>query len=99
MDTKLKANSWPLECSYTESQEYIFLYFKLGVEVAKNLILAGPKQVTIYDSRKVSIEDIGRNFYCRLEHVGKNSRAEASLDQLKDLNPNVHVSIATEDSI
>jgi len=67
--------------------------------VAKNLILAGPKQVTIYDPRIVSVEDIGRNFYCRPEHVGKISRAEASLDQLKDLNPNVHVQIANDDSV
>lgn len=48
---------------------------QLGVEVAKNLILAGPKQVTIYDPHIVSIEDVGRNFYCRAEHVGKVSRA------------------------
>ncbi len=67
--------------------------------MAKNLILAGPKQVTIYDPRIVSVEDIGRNFYCRPEHVGKISRAAASLDQLKDLNPNVHVHVATDDSI
>ena len=67
--------------------------------MAKNLILAGPKQVTLYDPRKVTVEDVGRNFYCRPEHVGKVSRAEASLDQLKDLNSNVHVSIAAKDSV
>ena len=72
---------------------------QLGVEVAKNLILAGPKQITIYDPRKVTTEELGRNFYCRPEHVGKLSRAEASLDQLKDLNSSVHVSIATTDDI
>lgn len=71
----------------------------LGVEVAKNLILAGPKQVTIYDNHKVTTEEVGRNFYCRLEHVGKKTRAEASLDELKDLNSSVHVNIATDDSI
>ena len=48
---------------------------QLGVEVAKNLILAGPKQVTIYDTHTVAVEDVGRNFYCRTEHVGKTSRA------------------------
>lgn len=55
--------------------------------------------MTIYDPRKVTAEDIGRNFYCRPEHVGNITRAEASLDELKDLNPNVHVHIANEDSI
>ena len=69
------------------------------MEVAKNLILAGPKQVTIYDPALVAVEDLGRNFYCREEHVGKVSRAEASLAQLKDLNPNVHVSVAHDASI
>ena len=63
------------------------------------MILAGPKQVTIYDPRKVTSEELGRNFYCRPEHVGQLSRAEASLDQLKDLNSSVHVSIATSDDI
>jgi molybdopterin/thiamine biosynthesis adenylyltransferase len=69
------------------------------VEVAKNLILAGPKQVTIYDPTIVSVEDVGRNFYCRSEHIGKISRAEASLFQLKDLNPGVHVHIGTDTSV
>lgn len=69
------------------------------MEVAKNLILAGPKQVTIYDPAIVAVEDVGRNFYCRPEHVGKISRAEASLAQLKDLNPGVHVGIAHDASV
>jgi molybdopterin/thiamine biosynthesis adenylyltransferase len=67
--------------------------------VAKNLVLAGPKQVTIYDPRKVTNEELGRNFYARPEHVGKATRAEASLDQLKDLNTNVQMNIAVNDSI
>jgi ubiquitin-activating enzyme E1 len=71
----------------------------LGIEVAKNLILAGPKQVTLYDPTLVTVADLGRNFYIRKEHVGKISRAEASLPQLRDLNPNVHVHVATEASV
>jgi molybdopterin/thiamine biosynthesis adenylyltransferase len=63
------------------------------------LILAGPKQVTIYDPSTVAVEDVGRNFYCRAEHVGKVSRAEASLSQLKDLNPGVNVNIGTDASV
>ncbi len=45
------------------------------------------------------MEDLGRNFYCREEHVGKLSRADASLAQLKDLNPNVHVTVAHDASV
>lgn len=71
----------------------------MGIEVAKNLILAGPKQVTLYDPSIVTAADLGRNFYIRPEHIGKISRAEASLPQLRDLNPNVHVHVASEASI
>ena len=63
----------------------------LGVETAKNLILAGPASVTLYDTTIVSINDLGANFYLKEKHVGTTSRAVASLDQLKELNPYVQV--------
>ena len=63
----------------------------LGVETAKNLILAGPKLVHIYDPTPVEIRDLGSNFYCREEHVGKVSRGQASIDKLQELNPYVKV--------
>lgn len=37
----------------------------LGVEVAKNLILAGPHSVSVYDEGIVAVEDLGTNFYCQ----------------------------------
>jgi ubiquitin-activating enzyme E1 len=52
----------------------------LGVECAKNLILAGPASVDIYDPTIVKINDMGTNFYIKEEHVGKVSRANASID-------------------
>jgi ubiquitin-activating enzyme E1 len=61
----------------------------LGVETAKNLCLAGPKSVTIYDPTVVSIADRGSNFYIKQEHVGTTTRAEASVTQLRELNPYV----------
>jgi ubiquitin-activating enzyme E1 len=75
------------------------VYMQLGIEVAKNLILAGPKLVSIYDPAIVSEIDIGRNFYCRSEHVGKVSRAEASLLELKNLNSTVKVIVSNDESI
>lgn len=63
----------------------------LGVETAKNLILAGPGAVDIHDPEIVAIEDLGANFYLREEHVGKVRRDTASLDQLRELNPYVQV--------
>ena len=74
------------------------MVIQLGVEVAKNLILAGPKQVTIYDPSLVTSEDLGRNYYTSKEHVGKVSRADATVEQLKELNPNVNVNVAKEHS-
>lgn len=54
----------------------------LGVETAKNLILAGPHSVTLYDPKPVTWGDLSSNFYCLPEHVGKTSRAAASLGKL-----------------
>ena len=65
----------------------------LGVEVAKNIILSGPKSVTIYDQCIVSINDLSSNFYISEADVGKKCRDEASLEKLKELNPNVNISL------
>jgi ubiquitin-activating enzyme E1 len=67
----------------------------LGVETAKNLILAGPKSVTLYDPTPVTWGDLSSNFYCREEHVGKTSRANASYEKLQELNPYVKVNVVT----
>ena len=42
---------------------YIILIFKLGLEIAKNLILMGLKRVTICDRAILSINDLATNFY------------------------------------
>lgn len=47
----------------------------LGVETAKNLILAGPHSVALYDPHHVKVEDLGANFYLKDEHIGKVTRA------------------------
>ena len=57
----------------------------LGIEIAKNLILAGPKSVAIYDPEIVALNDLGSNFYCEESHVGKISRADAGLAKLQEL--------------
>ena len=71
----------------------------LGVETAKNLILAGPRSVTLYDPNPVTWGDLSSNFYCREEHVGKVSRAEASFEKLQELNPYVKVSVVSHLSL
>lgn len=65
----------------------------LGVETAKNLILAGPLEVILHDDALVQISDLGANFYLSEADVGKRSRAEVCAGQLQQLNPNVKVSV------
>lgn len=61
------------------------------MEIAKNLILAGPKSVTISDRNYVEHTDLGSHFYATPEDIGKKTREDASLTQLKELNPYVTV--------
>ena len=52
----------------------------LGVECAKNLILAGPALVDLYDPTVFSVNDMGSNFYIKEAQIGSTSRAQASVD-------------------
>jgi ubiquitin-activating enzyme E1 len=69
----------------------------LGVEVAKNLILAGPKEVHLYDPDITQLNDLGSNFYCEEQHVGKTTRADACLTKLAELNPHVKVVVIPDE--
>eukprot|EP00002_Diphylleia_rotans_P040042 TRINITY_DN9404_c0_g3_i2.p1 TRINITY_DN9404_c0_g3~~TRINITY_DN9404_c0_g3_i2.p1 ORF type:complete len:942 (-),score=201.60 TRINITY_DN9404_c0_g3_i2:180-3005(-) len=62
----------------------------LGVEIAKNVMLAGLKSVTIWDDRNVEIADLGSQFYLTEEDIGKN-RAEACYGRLAELNSAVRL--------
>lgn len=64
-----------------------------GVEIAKNLILAGPRSVSLYDPEVTAVRDLGANFYLEEGHVGKVSRAEACLTKLQELNQYVKVDV------
>ncbi|CAK9075947.1 Ubiquitin-like modifier-activating enzyme 1 (Ubiquitin-activating enzyme E1) [Durusdinium trenchii] len=66
----------------------------LGVEVAKNLILAGPAQVILHDEAPAELRDLGANFYLTQEDDPFDpSRAEACRAQLAELNPYVAVEL------
>jgi len=71
----------------------------LGVETAKNLCLAGPNSVTLYDPTVVAIEDLSSNFYLSEADVGKVSRAQASAGPLAELNPYVKTNVITKFSV
>jgi ubiquitin-activating enzyme E1 len=64
----------------------------LGVEIAKDLALAGVKSLTLHDPRNVRVDDLSAQFYCGEEHVGQN-RAQVSLERLSSLNRHVEMSI------
>ena len=68
----------------------------LGVEVAKNIILSGPKRVSLYDKDIVTLKHLGTNFYLKEEDIGKKTLSEASLQKLKNLNPFTTVDIEEE---
>lgn len=63
--------------------------------VAKNVVLAGIRQLTIHDIEVCTYRDLGSQFYLSEETLGKN-RAEVSLPKLKELNPYVTIQQATE---
>lgn len=68
----------------------------LGVEIAKNVILAGVRAVTVHDKKVTKISDLGAQFYLTEEDVGKN-RAEACKEKLQELNTAVTVTASTAD--
>ncbi|KAJ2819295.1 E1 ubiquitin-activating protein, partial [Coemansia erecta] len=64
----------------------------LGCEIAKNIILAGVKSVTLYDPSPVAISDLSTQFFLHQEDVGK-PRAAVSAPRLAELNQYVPVSV------
>ena len=69
----------------------------LGVEVAKNGILAGLHSLIIMDPRPATWMDLGANFYLTPSHVqaGNAAKDAACVDQLSSLNPYVQVSVTS----
>lgn len=66
----------------------------IGTETVKNLVLAGPKAVTIHDDGITTIADLGANFYLQKSHIGK-PRGASILPFFQDLNPNVQITLHT----
>uniref|UniRef100_A0A671SNY4 E1 ubiquitin-activating enzyme n=1 Tax=Sinocyclocheilus anshuiensis TaxID=1608454 RepID=A0A671SNY4_9TELE len=67
----------------------------LGVEIAKNVILAGVRSVTIQDEGVVEWRDLSSQFYLKEADLGQN-RAFCSEKQLSSLNVYVRVSAWTK---
>ncbi len=75
------------------TEQLIYISYKgLGMEVVKNLVLAGPGALTLHDNEPCQIKDLGSNFYLTPEDVGK-TRASAVVNKVKELNETVRVSV------
>lgn len=68
----------------------------LGVEIAKNIVLAGVKAVTLHDTKQCETWDLGSNFFIRKEDVlSQRRRVEAVCPHVAELNPYVHVDMSS----
>uniref|UniRef100_A0A8C2Y5N8 E1 ubiquitin-activating enzyme n=1 Tax=Coturnix japonica TaxID=93934 RepID=A0A8C2Y5N8_COTJA len=80
------------------AQSHVFLsgVGGLGVEIAKNIILAGVKALTVHDTKQCTKWDLGINFFIHEDDiVSQRNRAEATLHHIAELNPYVHVAAST----
>uniref|UniRef100_A0A670JJE7 Ubiquitin-like modifier-activating enzyme 6 n=1 Tax=Podarcis muralis TaxID=64176 RepID=A0A670JJE7_PODMU len=80
------------------AQSHVFLSGMggLGVEIAKNIVLAGIKALTIHDTKQCKTWDLGTNFFVREDDVlNLRNRCEASLHHIAELNPYVQVMSST----
>lgn len=64
----------------------------LGVEIAKNIALAGVKSLTLYDPKPAAIEDLSSQFFLTPDDVGK-PRAAVTAPRVSELNPYTPVGV------
>ena len=80
----------------------IFIYGMrgIGIETAKNIVLAGPKSLTIFDPNPARIRDLTSNYFLTEENVKMNQRRdESSIQNLSELNPYVKLNIMENNDI
>lgn len=70
----------------------------LGVEIAKNIALAGVKSLTLFDPKPAKIQDLSSQFFLHPEDVGK-PRAEVTAPRVLELNPYTPVDVHKSQSL
>ncbi|CZR64942.1 probable ubiquitin-protein ligase (E1-like (ubiquitin-activating) enzym) [Phialocephala subalpina] len=70
----------------------------LGVEIAKNIALAGVKSLTLYDPAPAAIADLSSQFFLHPEDVGK-PRAAVTAPRVAELNEYTPVNIHESSSL
>ena len=68
----------------------------LGVEIAKNIALAGVKSLTLYDPAPALISDLSSQFFLHPDDVGK-PRAAVTAPRVAELNAYTPVSVHQSD--
>ncbi|EGF81957.1 hypothetical protein BATDEDRAFT_19117 [Batrachochytrium dendrobatidis JAM81] len=64
----------------------------LGIEIAKNVVLAGVKSVTLHDSAPVQLSDLSSQFFLHDSDVGQ-PRDKVSCPRLAELNAYVPITV------
>ncbi|KAI5952453.1 UBA1 [Candida jiufengensis] len=64
----------------------------LGVEIAKNIALAGVKSLSLYDPSPIEIQDLSTQFFLSENKIGQ-PRDEISAEKLRELNSYVPINI------
>ncbi|ODV68455.1 ubiquitin-activating enzyme E1 1 [Hyphopichia burtonii NRRL Y-1933] len=64
----------------------------LGIEIAKNVALAGVKSLSLYDPSPIELKDLSTQFFLSKSDIGK-STADVSAEKLKELNQYVPISV------
>ncbi|KAI9799799.1 MAG: E1 ubiquitin-activating protein [Sarcosagium campestre] len=70
----------------------------LGVEIAKNIALAGVKSLTLFDPSPATIADLSSQFFLHQDDVGK-PRAEVTVPHVAELNAYTPVSLHPASSL
>lgn len=68
----------------------------LGVEIAKNVALAGVKSITLHDPKPTELTDLSSQFFLTTEDIGK-PRDKATAAKLAELNQYVPVKVLEGD--
>ncbi|KAF3992227.1 hypothetical protein FT663_01254 [Candidozyma haemuli var. vulneris] len=67
----------------------------LGVEIAKNVALAGVKSLALYDPKPVEIQDLSSQFFLSEDDIGKPI-ADVTASKVSELNSYVPISVASD---
>ena len=87
-----------IDAVHKQSNATIFLSGAgtLGIEIAKNLVLSGCKELVFHDTKNTDIYDLNGQFFLEEKDIGFN-RAERSIYKLQELNYYVKISLNKDD--